>query len=287
MKKSKGISTFISIFIILIISLGVGFVIQKSTDLGNLNGSNFKFPLKEKSEEKDISDDNKKIIEEEEDSLPTYKVAIIIDDIGNNLETDKKLSEIEEDLTLAILPNRGATLSSAKYLSSFNNFQLLLHLPLEPIDSKDAEKDMIMTSMGKVQMENQIKDYLKELNQYIVGVNNHKGSKFTSNYSSMKTLLEVLKENNLFFVDSFTYKDSIAFDVAKEINIRTAKRDIFLDNSDNKKDIKEKLDQTIELAKEKGEAIAIGHSRPNTISVLKKELKSYDNIEFIKISYLF
>ncbi|MFW6282766.1 MAG: divergent polysaccharide deacetylase family protein [Minisyncoccales bacterium] len=286
MKKNKGISSIVAVLIILIVGLGAVFVIQKSTDLDYFTNSNLKFFSEENSEEKSVPDNNKEPKKKEDNKTPTYKVAIIIDDVGNNYETDKKLSQINQNLTLAVLPNRGATLQSVKYLSSFNNFQFLLHLPLEPIKEKDVEEDMIMTSMERGEIKNKIDGYLKELGQYIVGVNNHKGSKFTSDHNAMKILLEELNAENLFFVDSFTYKDSIAYQVAKEINIKTAKRDIFLDNSDNKEEIRKKVNETVELAQQKGEAIAIGHSKPNTITVLEEELKNYNNIEFVKVSQL-
>ncbi len=282
----KGISTIIAILIILALTLGAALLVQKYTKIDDMSGPDINYTSPEDKQSSDQEEEKKEEEPEEKVKTPKDKVAIILDDLGNNFKTDKSLSGINQNITLAILPNREATLSSARYLSNFNNFQLILHLPLEPIDPKDTEEDMVMTDMNKEEIEIEVNDYLKEIGQYVVGANNHKGSKFTSNRNQMKNLLEVLKKKDLFFVDSFTYKDSIAYQVAKELNVKTARRDVFLDNSSNKEDIKARLDETVELAKANGTAIAIGHSRPSTISVLKEEMKKYKNVEFVKVSNL-
>lgn len=279
MKKNKGISSLISIFIVLALSLGAYFLIQQYTEIGNMSGPEISYPPKENENREDLEEDLK---EDKEKQKP--KVAIIIDDCGNNFETDKQISEINNNLTLAILPGREDSIVTANYFNNFDRFQLMLHLPLEPIDPKDEEKNMIMTNMDEKEIKEELNSYLQELGEYIVGINNHKGSEFTSNREKMKILLEEAKKNNLFFIDSFTYKDSVAYQIAREINLKTAKRDIFLDNADNKEKIRNKLNEALELAKAKGKVVVIGHSKPNTIAVLREEMVANNQIEFVKAS---
>ena len=77
---------------------------------------------------------------------------------------------------------------------------------------------------------------------------------------------------NLFFVDSMTSKDSCGYYLAKKMGIKTAKRDVFLDNSSDPESIRKNLHKLVELAKKRGKAIGIGHAKKNTIMVLKEEI---------------
>lgn len=144
---------------------------------------------------------------------------------------------------------------------------------------------MIMANMTEDQISERLNLALADLNFRVSGVNNHKGSLFTSDRKSMKVLLEQIKQKKLFFVDSYTIASSMAYDLAKKMGIKTAKRDVFLDGSKKEEDIKTKLQEAVALAKERGSAVAIGHSRPETINVLTEEIpKLKDEIRFVKIS---
>ena len=77
--------------------------------------------------------------------------------------------------------------------------EIILHLPLEPVSEKEKEKNMITTDMKEQEISNKFNLALADLNYQISGVNNHKGSLFTSDKESMKTLLKQIKEKSLFF----------------------------------------------------------------------------------------
>jgi len=226
--------------------------------------------------------------EPEESKERQTRIAVIIDDLGNSFERDKAISNIDSTVTLAVLPSRQDTILAADYFQDFKRFQLILHLPLEPLAPEDAEPNMIMTDMSEEQIESILGEYLNQLGDYIVGANNHKGSKYTSNEEKMTVLLEELKNRELFFVDSFTYGKSVAFEAAKEVGVKTAKRDIFLDNIDDKTEIRKQLWDAVELANKQGSVVAIGHSKQNTISVLEEEMPKLqdEGVEFVKVSEL-
>lgn len=222
------------------------------------------------------------IIDLPKEDSPKPKVAIIIDDLGNNFSLDKEIEEIPADLTLAILPFRDDTERVAQFFKGKR--EIILHLPLEPISKDQREEGMILTEMEKEEIEEIFRKALEEVPQ-AVGVNNHKGSLFTSKEEEMKFLLSLIKEEDLFFVDSFTSGDSLGFLLSKEKGIETKRRDIFLDNSRDKEDIREELYRLVSLAKEKGEALAIGHSFRETITVLKEEIPDLkDRVDFVEVS---
>lgn len=212
-----------------------------------------------------------------ETDLP--QVSIIIDDLGNNFSVDRTIENIDVNLTLAVLPFQENTKKSANFFKEKQ--EVILHLPLEPISEDQKEEEMITTSMNREEIKKFLDKALEEFDA--VGINNHKGSLFTASEDSVRMLLREV--GDLFFVYSFTIGSSKVYTLAKEMGIKTAKRDIFLDNSRDREDIKNKLYEVVLLAEEEGSAIAIGHSFKETISVLREEApKLKDRVSFVYVS---
>ncbi len=216
------------------------------------------------------------------------KIAIIIDDLGYNPDLNKELLKMEEPLTVAIMPFLKNTEKAVDDFKGIDNFELILHMPLEPMGEEHIEEKMIMTDHSQEEIRSLLNQALSEMKSEVEGINNHKGSKFTSDREKMRQFLEVVKENNLFFVDSFTINTSVGFELAKEMNAPTAKRDIFLDFVDDPDEIRIKLHELEELAMENGSAIAIGHHKENTLNVLQEELPKMQNrgVRLVKVSEL-
>jgi polysaccharide deacetylase 2 family uncharacterized protein YibQ len=88
-----------------------------------------------------------------------------------------------------------------------------------------------------------------------------------------------LKARNLMFLDSFTTPKSVAYETAKEFGLKTARRDVFLDNnSDDPASIRKQLDELVEVARKNGKAVGIGHPHPATIIELRKWLEEADSL---------
>ena len=114
------------------------------------------------------------------------------------------------------------------------------------------------------------------------------GSKFTSNATAMKGLLPLLKARNLYFIDSRTTADSVAFDTAQSLKVPSASRDVFLDNEADEAYIRGQFRELIALARKRGSAIGICHSRPETAAVLAKVIPEFKKagIRFVSASEL-
>ncbi len=216
------------------------------------------------------------------------ELAIIIDDLGYNPELNEKLLEINQPLTVAILPSLKDTRRAIDDFRFRDNFELLLHIPMEPLGEEHLEDEMLLTNHSKEEMEVIFNRFLNEMNGQVAGLNNHKGSKFTSDEEKMREFLELVKEKNLFFVDSYTINTSVGYDLAKEMSIPTAKRDVFLDYVDDKEAIRERLHEVVSLALENGSAIAIGHHKEKTLEVLSEELPELEEkgVRLVKVSEL-
>ena len=104
---------------------------------------------------------------------------------------------------------------------------------------------------------------------FVVGINNHMGSRFTQNRAAIKTFMGLIRNGEMFFLDSRTSQNSVGFSTAREMGIKTAKRNVFLDNVRDTGKIKVQLGKLLDIAERQGSAIAIGHPYPETLKALE------------------
>lgn len=224
----------------------------------------------------------------EKKRIPAVKgrIAIVIDDWGYNLNNLAIMEEIKTPLTCAILPNLINSKAVARRLNKLG-FEIILHLPMEPKEKINLEKNTITLSMD----EKQIRSILNaDLNSVIFakGINNHMGSRITEDSRISSVIMSEAEKRKLYFLDSFVTAKSVCRQIAGKINIKFAKRDIFLDNQNDPAYIKAQLKKVKNMAAERGSAIAIGHDRKNTLMVLKEmlpQLKS-EGYKFVFVSEL-
>lgn len=217
--------------------------------------------------------------------FPNPKVAIVLDDFGYNMNNFALLLEIREPITLSILPGLRYSTEVASQARA-NGYEVILHLPLESVRMDVGEEvDTIRTGMSDSAISARLARELKTV-PGADGVSNHQGSKSTSERDTMSSIFKYLKKNDLFFLDSMTSPNSVCRDVASEAGIRYARRDIFLDNSNDISYIESQIAVLKRLAFRKGRVVAIGHDRKNTIIVLRRvipELKK-SGIEIVPLS---
>jgi len=107
----------------------------------------------------------------------------------------------------------------------------------------------------------------------VSGVNNHQGSEATADAALMSELMPVLRDRKLFYVDSRTTAATVAFDTAQHDGVRSAFRNVpFLDDVAEVAAVRKQLELAIRRAREKGEAVAIGHPHPATLQALREVL---------------
>ena len=200
-----------------------------------------------------------------ENKLP--RIAIIIDDMGYREQTGKKMLQLDLELSFAFLPFAPHTESLLK-VAAQGRREILLHLPLEAEDPlRNGEPGTLTLAMPQKELANRLQLALASVPQ-AVGVNNHMGSKFTANAPAMRQLLTLVRERQLFFIDSLTSSASRGHKIARELGVKTARRDFFIDNVQEAAVIMIQLESLVKLATKRGEAIAIGHPYPETLKAL-------------------
>ena len=203
----------------------------------------------------------------------TYRVSIVIDDLGENYKIFKKLLAMHTPFTFSILPFQTHSIRIANEAYEKGR-EVILHLPLEPKDSfnNSINHGTLLTSMRKEQLLAQLERNINAV-PHISGVSSHMGSKFTEDKAKMEILLKAIKEKGLYFLDSRTTKKTVGYALAKNMGIKTAQRDLFIDNDKDPLSIEEQLKSILPLAKNiGGNTIAIGHPYPPTINALEKTI---------------
>ncbi|MDT8900218.1 divergent polysaccharide deacetylase family protein [Anaeroselena agilis] len=196
-------------------------------------------------------------------------LAIIIDDFGYSGEMVAAFAAMPRPVTFSVLPYRPHSGEAASRALSAGH-EVMLHLPMEPMAaSEQSEASTIKVTMSDQEIRDITAKALKAV-PGIIGVNNHQGSRATSDRRVMNAVLGVLKANNLFFVDSRTSAQSIAYDAARRAGLRSGMNEVFLDGRNEGDYIKGQLRTAARLAVREGSAIAIGHARPATAVALRE-----------------
>lgn len=196
-------------------------------------------------------------------------VAIVIDDMGYRQNTGKALLALDLPLSFAFLPFTPFS-EELQQEAQARGRDILLHLPLEPMDPKaHPGPGALTTAMDPEAMKARFHEDLQAVPKAI-GLNNHMGSRFTANPQAMRTLMAMVRTRGLFFLDSVTAADSVGYDLAHEMGVKAERRTVFLDNDQNPDKIMAQLDLLVRLAGEHGQAIGIGHPYPATLEALRQ-----------------
>ena len=235
-------------------------------------------------EDKDV----KKVQEKPESRKYSGKLAVIVDDCGYDMSSVRTLLNTGLPLNFAVLPYKPYSSDVLEMIKSDGRVAML-HLPMEPMDRSAMSEgsSTICTDMSKDKILELTRKAINSL-PGVSGVNNHQGSKATADSATMTTVLQELRKQDLFFVDSRTSSKSVARDKAVAMGVPTARNDIFLDNSSDVQAIRKQIYKAMDIAEKNGSAIAICHARPNTAkawSMYAEEIKN-TGIELVPITDL-
>lgn len=207
------------------------------------------------------------------------KIVIIIDDLGLSHKSAKEIADLQGPLTMAFLPYAGGLKETTSYARQ-KGHELLIHVPMQPLNGKlDPGPVALTTDMSWPDFDKKLAIIFKSFDGY-VGINNHMGSRLTQNKPAMKRLMRSLKEKGLLFVDSKTIATSVAADTARNHFVPYGERDVFLDHYTSLEAVRQSLKLTEQIARAKGQAIAIGHPKPRTIQALREWLPTLNEKGF-------
>lgn len=216
------------------------------------------------------------------------QIAVIIDDLGNGMEGTEEIMALPIKITVAVMPFLRTTERDAK-LAHKRGFDVLVHLPMEPKrgNPKWLGPGAITSDLSNEEVRTRVEEAIKNV-PYAVGINNHMGSKVTSDERIMSIVLEVCREHGLFFVDSRTNYRSIVPKLCAQKGMPQVLNHIFLDDVFTVDHVTKQLHKVSEHLKEYDRCVTIGHvgkQGKKTAEALKRSIPQLEQeADFVRIS---
>ncbi len=211
------------------------------------------------------------------------KLAIIIDDVSVKSHVTA-INALNLPITMSFLPPSDLRPNSHT-LASKEKFYMV-HLPMEAKKFKSEEPLTLKVDDSEEKIAKRVAE-IKKLFPKVAYINNHAGSKFTSDEKAVGRLIHVLNEQNINFIDSRTIGESKVEKVMKSYKKEYMGRDVFLDHQVDKGYIKLQIKKAVEVAKKHGTAIAIGHPHANTLAAISESKHLFKDIELVLVDKLY
>ena len=214
------------------------------------------------------------------------RIAIIIDDLGYERAAGERAVALPGNLSFAVLPHAPYSTRLADLVHDSGR-EVLLHLPLQATsDPSDVTSGELVLDMNEQEFREAFDSSMASV-PHVVGINTHRGSLLTRHPGHMQWLMEeIIAREDLFFVDSYTTAESVALRMAREKGIPAIRRHVFLDPDQEPQTVEREFDRLMELARDNGTAVGIGHPYPETLAFLEQALPALDGIDLVPVSAL-
>jgi polysaccharide deacetylase 2 family uncharacterized protein YibQ len=199
-------------------------------------------------------------------------LAIILDDLGYDRAPAEALLSLPVPLTVSVLPNHPYSAEIAEEAHRRGD-EVLLHLPMESSsDGAQPEAGELRVGMTPDEVDRHIEEMLESV-PHVAGVNNHQGSRATADPLLMNAVMAALRRRGLFFIDSRTTAQTVAYDAAQHDGVRAVYRNAqFLDDTPTREAVLAQISLAERQASRLGWAVAIGHPHPGTLAALEEAL---------------
>jgi polysaccharide deacetylase 2 family uncharacterized protein YibQ len=185
-------------------------------------------------------------------------LVFVIDDAGNNLRELEPFLRISYPLTIAVLPGLPYSAEAARRIRAAGK-EVILHQPMEAIGAQNPGPGAIYSGMSADEIRAVLSRNIAEVGP-VAGINNHQGSKVTMDREAMQTILAFCAEHDLYFLDSRTTAETVVPSVARNMGMRIAERNVFLDNEQNRESMLGYISNGLTRAQREGSAVMIGHT---------------------------
>lgn len=212
-------------------------------------------------------------------------VAIIIDDIGYDLQAANQLLKLDAPLTFSVLPYGPHSKEIAAKARS-SGHEIMLHLPMEPKEfpAVNPGPGALLNQMSADDFIGQLKSDIDQI-PGLKGVNNHMGSAISTSPDRMRQIFSIIKKRGLYYIDSRTTAETVARPSAQLLQIPFTERDIFIDHIETRTFIRKQIHELIKRARRQGYAVGIAHPHELTYRMLAElmpELK--ESVELVPAS---
>lgn len=213
-------------------------------------------------------------------------IALILDDVGYDMAALRRVLALPEPIAISVIPDAPFARRAAE-LAHTEGSMVMLHLPMEPASDKYRDKMTTYFLHEKMDRDELRQTFLLGLEKvpYAIGVNNHMGSYLSEQAEPMRHVMELCLEKGLFFVDSITSSSSVAVEMAQEVGVPWASRQIFLDHDRDPLAIEQAWLHAEQCAAQGKRCIVIAHPYRETVAFLEKRLGE-KGISLVSVSQL-
>jgi polysaccharide deacetylase 2 family uncharacterized protein YibQ len=208
-------------------------------------------------------------------------VAICIDDLGEDIAATELALRLPRAVALSFLPYAATTPGFAARARE-EGHTVLAHVPMQPLGSSNPGPMALEVGMTPDEILRRLNWSLERV-PGAVGVNNHEGSRFTSDAGALAPVMAVLKARGLFFFDSRTAPGSKGEAAAKAAGVASVGRDIFLDDDRREAAVTAQLNALVTAAKRNGVAVAIGHPHAATLRLVQEWLAQDHGVRLVTL----
>ncbi len=194
-------------------------------------------------------------------------LALVIDDLGPAAGLTHRAINLPVPITMSFLPY-ATDLDGLTAMAQRRGHEIFLHLPMQPIGTPNPGKNAILVDLPADEQQRRISWAFDQVPR-ATGLNNHMGSRATSDPGTMLKVLQEARRRGMSFVDSRTSPLSVGDALAAQLGVPHAARDVFLDNDPTPSAILRQLAEAERDARHRGKALAIGHPYPTTLAVLE------------------
>jgi polysaccharide deacetylase 2 family uncharacterized protein YibQ len=214
------------------------------------------------------------------------RIALLIDDFGDRNDAfARSFFKLEGAITISVIPGLAHSREISE-LALGNGCEVVIHLPMEPLEGKYPDQGYTLITEMSAEQVAEIYRKARRILPGASGLNNHMGSKVTADRRIMGYLMEAMKSDELYFVDSRTTAASLAYDLALAAGMRCTKRDVFIDTVQKRESVEKSLEELAKIAEKNGTGVGIGHCYRITLEVLREkipELKAR-GFRFVRVS---
>ncbi len=219
-------------------------------------------------------------------STQAADLAIVMDDIGHSLPRAARVMQLPGVFTIGLLPFAPNTEEIAR-LAHAAGKEVIVHLPMQAQSTWGKPEEGTLTLDMPADKFADIVDAALRAVPYSVGINNHTGSLLTEHREPMVRLMRHIRRRGLFFLDSRTSPNTLAYTVAQEWQVPAAKRDVFLDHHLAREAIEAEFKRALRIARKNGHAVLIAHPHELSLDFLNTAMANMPgDVHLIALSEL-
>lgn len=197
-------------------------------------------------------------------SEPRPRIAVVVDDLGNQWRSGLEAIDVPFIQTIAIMPGRPYSRQLAE-VSHNSGKTVIVHAPMANYADFPLGPFGLDRADGRAGMLRNLQEGLDSV-PHAEGLSNHMGSRLTQDAEAMGWIMTELKERDLFFFDSLTVASSQGWRVARDMGLPWSRRHVFLDHEPTPDFINQQWQLALRRAEEQGYVTVIGHPYPETLA---------------------